>query len=128
MDRFFDDLNVERYRKLASPSTSKAERKVLLILLAAERSEFKRRASSQDWQVTLVDEMINAVEPHHADRNEVDGDDVTQQPRHDQDQNTGYQGDDGSDMTGSNNHFKPPGTRKNDQPCSRRYTAFGHGL
>jgi len=47
MDRFFDQQNKERYRQLASASTSEAKRKSLLTLLAAEKAEFKRGTSSQ---------------------------------------------------------------------------------
>jgi hypothetical protein len=47
MDRFFDQQNIERYRQLASASISEAELKLLLTLLAAEKAEFKRDASSQ---------------------------------------------------------------------------------
>jgi hypothetical protein len=46
MDRFFDQQNIERYRQLASASTS-GRRKSLLTLLAAEKAEFKRGTSSQ---------------------------------------------------------------------------------
>jgi len=42
MDRFFDQQNIERYRQLATASTSEAERKLLVTLLALEEAEFKR--------------------------------------------------------------------------------------
>ncbi len=45
MDRFFNQQNIDRYRQLASASTSEAERKSLLTILAAEKTEFKRGAS-----------------------------------------------------------------------------------
>ena len=32
---------------------------------------------------------MDGVEPHQADEDQIDGDDVVQQPRHDQDQNAG---------------------------------------
>jgi hypothetical protein len=41
MDRFVNDQNIERYRKLASASTNEAERKILLGLLAEENTKFK---------------------------------------------------------------------------------------
>ena len=40
MDRFFNNQNIERYRKLASESTSGAERKLLLTLLAEDKAKF----------------------------------------------------------------------------------------
>jgi hypothetical protein len=40
MDRFVNDQNIERYRKLASASTSDAERKMLFGLLAEEKATF----------------------------------------------------------------------------------------
>ena len=43
MDRFFDQQNIERYRQLASACTSEAQRKLLLTLLAAEKSRVKER-------------------------------------------------------------------------------------
>jgi len=40
MDRFINDQNLERLRKLANVSTTKAERKILFGLLAEEKIEF----------------------------------------------------------------------------------------
>ena len=40
MDRFFNNQNIERYRELASESTSGAERKLLLTLLAEDKAKF----------------------------------------------------------------------------------------
>jgi hypothetical protein len=40
MDRFVNDENLERFRRLASAATSEAERKTLLGLLAEERAKF----------------------------------------------------------------------------------------
>jgi hypothetical protein len=37
LDRFINDRNVERYRKLACAATTSAERKALLSLLAEEK-------------------------------------------------------------------------------------------
>jgi hypothetical protein len=51
-------------------------------------------------------EMVDAIEPHQAYHDEVEGDDVVQQPRHDQDQNAGEKGDDRRDMTDGEMHFK----------------------
>ena len=40
MDRFINDLNLERLRKLANVSTTKAERKILFGLLTEEKTKF----------------------------------------------------------------------------------------
>ena len=40
MDRFINDQNLERLRKLANVSTTKAERKILFGLLAEEKTKF----------------------------------------------------------------------------------------
>jgi hypothetical protein len=48
--------------------------------------------------------MIDAIEPHQADNNEVDSHDEIEQPRHQQDENTGDQGDKRRDMGGGNDH------------------------
>jgi hypothetical protein len=37
MDRFVNDQNIERFKKLASATTTQAERKMLLGLLAEEQ-------------------------------------------------------------------------------------------
>jgi len=39
-NRFVNDQNIERYRKLAFASTNEAERKMLLALLAEEQVKF----------------------------------------------------------------------------------------
>jgi hypothetical protein len=40
MDRFINDENLERFRRLASATTSETERKILLGLLAQEEAKF----------------------------------------------------------------------------------------
>ena len=40
MDRFINDQNLERLRKLANVSTTKAERKILFGLLTEEKAKF----------------------------------------------------------------------------------------
>jgi hypothetical protein len=40
MDRFVSDQNLDRLRKLANVSTTKAEQKILFGLLAEEKTEF----------------------------------------------------------------------------------------
>ena len=57
---------------------------------------------------TSVYEMIDAVEPDQAYQDEVDGDDVVQEPRNHENQNAGDKGDDGSDVIGGDNHFQFP--------------------
>jgi hypothetical protein len=52
--------------------------------------------------------MIDGVEPDQAYRDEVDGDDVVQQPRNDQDQNAGDEGDERRDVSDGENHNKTP--------------------
>ena len=57
-----------------------------------------------------VDEMMNAVEFDHADKNEINGDDVVEQPRHDQNQDAGKDGDPRSKMRSGDDHdFEPFG-------------------
>src|SRR6266571_1776651 len=51
-----------------------------------------------------ADEMIDAVETDEADDDEVDGDDVVQQPRHEQDQNAGEEGNKRRDMGNGDGH------------------------
>ncbi len=40
MDRFINDQNLERLRKLANVATTKAERKILFGLLTEEKTKF----------------------------------------------------------------------------------------
>jgi hypothetical protein len=51
-----------------------------------------------------VDEMMDGIEADQSDENEIDGDDVVEQPRHDQDQYTGNDGDERRDMSSGNDH------------------------
>src|SRR6266516_5445384 len=51
-----------------------------------------------------ADEMIDAVEADEADDDQVDGDDVVQQPRHEQDQNAGEEGNKRRDMGNGDGH------------------------
>ena len=53
--------------------------------------------------------MVDAVEPDQACQDEVDGDDVVQQPRHDQDQNAGDKGDERRYVSDGEDQFKTPG-------------------
>jgi hypothetical protein len=54
--------------------------------------------------MTLVEEVINPIEPGQPDNNEIDGDDVVEQPRYQQDQNTGNERDQRCDMGGGDDH------------------------
>jgi hypothetical protein len=56
----------------------------------------------------LAYEMVDGVESDQAYQDEVDGDDVAQQPRHDQDQDAGDKGDEWRDVSDGDNHFKSP--------------------
>jgi hypothetical protein len=40
MDRFVNELNLERFRRLASAALTAAERKILFVLLAEEEAKF----------------------------------------------------------------------------------------
>jgi hypothetical protein len=55
-------------------------------------------------------EMVDGVEPDQPYQDEIDGDDVVQQPGHDQDQNAGDKGDERRDVSDSENHCKSPST------------------
>ena len=54
-----------------------------------------------------VDEMMHVVETDQADEDEIDGDDVVEQPWHDQDQDTGDDGDERRDMSSGDDHDFP---------------------
>jgi hypothetical protein len=54
-----------------------------------------------------VDEMVDAVEADQPDKNEVDGNDVIEQPRHDQNQDAGDKGDERRDMGSGDDHDFP---------------------
>jgi hypothetical protein len=51
-----------------------------------------------------VDEMVDAVETNQADKDEIDGDDEAQEPRHDQDQYAGNERDNRRDMGSGDDH------------------------
>jgi hypothetical protein len=51
-----------------------------------------------------VDEMVDVIETDQTDKNEVDGDDVIEEPRHDQNQNAGNDGDKRRDMGSGDDH------------------------
>jgi hypothetical protein len=51
-----------------------------------------------------VEEVMHAVQPHDADENEVDRDDIIQQPRYDQNQDAGEERDQGRDVGSGDDH------------------------
>jgi hypothetical protein len=51
-----------------------------------------------------VDEVMDVVEAHQADEDEIDGDDIVEEPRHDQDQDAGNDSDKRRDMGSSDDH------------------------
>jgi len=51
-----------------------------------------------------ADEVIDAVQSNEADDDEVDRDDVVQQPRHEQNQNAGDEGNERRDMGNGDGH------------------------
>ena len=59
-------------------------------------------------QPVLFYEMVDIVEPDQAYDDEVDGNDVVQQPRHYQNQNAGDKSDERRDVGGGESHFKSP--------------------
>src|SRR4249920_1369138 len=64
---------------------------------------------SRCWlQPVLFYEMVDIVEPDQAYHDEVDGNDVVQQPRHYQNQNASDKGDERRDVGGGESHFKSP--------------------
>jgi hypothetical protein len=54
-----------------------------------------------------VDEMVDAVQADQPDKNEVDGNDVIEQPRHEQNQDTGDKGNERRNMGSGDNHDFP---------------------
>ena len=51
-----------------------------------------------------VDEMIDAVEPDKPDHDKVDGNDIVQQSRHNQDQDARDEGNERRNVCGSESH------------------------
>src|SRR5262245_65648967 len=77
-----------------------------------------------------AEEVIDAVEPGEADDDQVDGDDVVEQPRHEQDQNAGDERNQRCDVGDRDGHgdLLGPGestTKRND---SSNMSGCGHGL
>jgi hypothetical protein len=52
----------------------------------------------------LVNEMVDAIKPGQSDNNEIDRDNEIEQPRHQQDEDAGDQGDKRRDMGGGDDH------------------------
>jgi hypothetical protein len=59
-----------------------------------------------------VEEVVDAIETDQSDKNEIDRDDIVEQPRHDQNQNAGNDGDEWRDMGRGDDHDCPLGLRK----------------
>jgi hypothetical protein len=55
-------------------------------------------------KVLSADEMVNVIEADEADEDQVDRYDEVQQPRHDQDQDSGEKGDNRRDMSDGDGH------------------------
>src|SRR3979490_2680836 len=53
---------------------------------------------------TSFHEVINTVEPHQTNHDQVDRDDEVEQPRHDEDQDAGNEGNDRRNMGDSQRH------------------------
>jgi hypothetical protein len=51
-----------------------------------------------------MDEMVDAIQPHKSDHDEVDGNDVVQQSRQNQDQNARDEGNDWGKVCGGKGH------------------------
>ena len=64
MDRFVNDQNLERLRKLANVSTTEAERKILFGLLAEEKTEFIELQKARIAVLNLrASALFSAVSP-----------------------------------------------------------------
>jgi hypothetical protein len=73
------------------------ERRVSLMQIPAPNATPERRSMP-------VDEMMDAIEPDQADEDEIDRDDIVEEPRHDQDQYAGNDGDERRDMGSGDDH------------------------
>jgi hypothetical protein len=70
--------------------------------------------------------MVDAVEPDQAYQDQVDGDDVVQQPRKDKDQNAGEAGDERPYVSDGDNHFQISQGDEGGR-ASNGHAAFMHG-
>jgi hypothetical protein len=55
-----------------------------------------------------VDEVVNGIEAHNADQDQINRNDIVQQARHDQNQNSGDQGNQWTDMGSGDGHGNLP--------------------
>jgi hypothetical protein len=66
IDRFVNQENIKRYRKLAGESTNATERLRIMILLAEEEAKFKvelsRRGDALEGQSTVNTATVNRFE------------------------------------------------------------------
>ena len=85
-----------------------------------------------------IDEMMDVIEADQSDEDKVDGNDVIEKPRHDQNEYSGNEGDKRRDMGGGDDHGfssgwgacdgdKMEGGVKPDGPGSRRTREGGLG-
>jgi len=79
---------------------------------------FAKRETAVKVPTYLAYEMVDAVEANQAYHDEIEGDDVIQQARDDQDQNAGDKGDDGCDVINGDNHFKSPEKMRMIEPAT----------
>jgi len=63
MDRFVNVQNIGRYRKLASASTGEVERKILLGLLAEEKTKFNELQKARITIATNPLPRLNQAPP-----------------------------------------------------------------
>src|SRR5258708_5087455 len=68
------------------------------------RGHRRKGADGREGGGGSADEMIDAVQSDESDDDEVDGDDVVQQSRHDQDQNAGDEGNQRRNMGNGDGH------------------------
>src|SRR5580704_7262522 len=61
------------------------------------------RSNPRD-EARLLHPMIDGIEPHQSDNNEVDRDDKVQKSRHDENEDAGDERDQRRDMGGGDNH------------------------
>src|SRR6185503_17753792 len=81
----------------------------------------RRRSAAATRAPSREAEVAGAEQPDHADHDQVDGDDVVEEPRHDQDQDAGDEGNDGSEAEGE--VHRPTIARFAGRVCSPANTA-----
>ena len=62
LDRFLNQRNVERYRKLACAATTEAERQTLLVMLTEETVKcFGPKSAQQGHELTAIPDTANVA-------------------------------------------------------------------